>query len=390
VRIFLASIGLRNAHGGDGLWAKNLRDPLVRMGHSVIVSNHDWDGAMAHLDDPQWVAAHRPFASERLLVEVQAAHRDKPLDLFVSYFYGAHVDPSAIQAIGGLGIPTVNFYCNAVHQFHLVADIAAAYTLCWVPELDALEKYSQVGAQFIHLPMAAETGAYRPITGVQRDIPLLFVGSVYADRARWLADLRRRHVPLHVHARLEPTAPSRVGPGDGNQVKRSYVREIAADLSRHGPVFVARRLARKVATDRCMRLLRSAVLPPPVEHDDMLMLFARSQAILNLSHVYDGGLPGGRIKSHVRLRDFEVPMARGLLFAQHSNELAHYFVPDREVVMWSSAGECAEKLRFYLTHAASADRIRQAGHDRAVADHTWDRRYERLFAELGIQARSSP
>jgi spore maturation protein CgeB len=40
------------------------------------------------------------------------------------------------------------------------------------------------------------------------------------------------------------------------------------------------------------------------------------------------------------------------------------------------------QCRYYLAHDEERERIRRAGHERARRDHTWERRFEGLFAEL--------
>jgi hypothetical protein len=73
---------------------------------------------------PEEFAAHADI-TQRILDEVLTAHRQRPIDLFLSYFYNSHFDPTGFDEIRKLGIPSVNFYCNSVHQFELVAEIAA-------------------------------------------------------------------------------------------------------------------------------------------------------------------------------------------------------------------------------------------------------------------------
>ena len=69
--------------------------------------------------------AERSRTTERILDEVRTAHREQPIDLFLSYFYNAHFDPIGFDELRRLGIPTLNFYCNSIYQFEYVAAIAA-------------------------------------------------------------------------------------------------------------------------------------------------------------------------------------------------------------------------------------------------------------------------
>jgi spore maturation protein CgeB len=65
-------------------------------------------------------------------------------------------------------------------------------------------------------------------------------------------------------------------------------------------------------------------------------------------------------------------------------ELAGYFEPDVEMIMWRDVTELAEKLRFYLADDAARAKLRTAGLRRALSCHTYQQRYAALFTHLGI------
>src|SRR5437899_1917170 len=127
MRVFLASIGPIRDAGRLGIWISSFRDALIAAGHDVYVSRLDWDRPVFHVRDAEWRRNERPALSEQLIDEVRSEHRRKHINLFFSYFYSAHVEPGAIQEIRSLGIPTVNFFCDAMHSFHLVSEIAPSY-----------------------------------------------------------------------------------------------------------------------------------------------------------------------------------------------------------------------------------------------------------------------
>jgi spore maturation protein CgeB len=63
-------------------------------------------------------------------------------------------------------------------------------------------------------------------------------------------------------------------------------------------------------------------------------------------------------------------------------EIARHYDVGREIVCYRSMGELVDLCRYYLSHEGERERIRNAGYERAHRDHTWERRYETLFAEL--------
>ncbi len=46
--------------------------------------------------------------------------------------------------------------------------------------------------------------------------------------------------------------------------------------------------------------------------------------------------------------------------------------------------ELVEKASYYLAHEDERERIRRAGMERARRDHTWQARFQQVFAEIGL------
>jgi len=63
---------------------------------------------------------------------------------------------------------------------------------------------------------------------------------------------------------------------------------------------------------------------------------------------------------------------------------AEAFEPDREVLVYSSAEEMLDKARYYIKHPDEGETIRRAGRRRALAEHSYHRRFEDLFSQIGI------
>jgi spore maturation protein CgeB len=45
-----------------------------------------------------------------------------------------------------------------------------------------------------------------------------------------------------------------------------------------------------------------------------------------------------------------------------------------------------DRTQFYLNHPQEAETLREAGYQRAVRDHTWERRFEQLFVATELTA----
>jgi spore maturation protein CgeB len=81
---------------------------------------------------------------------------------------------------------------------------------------------------------------------------------------------------------------------------------------------------------------------------------------------------------------FEIPGAGGFLLTEAADNLEHYFVPDQEIVTFRSPAEMVEKVRYFLAHEEIRERIRLAGYERAVRDHSYVQRFLEIFERMGV------
>jgi len=155
---------------------------LRELGHELIESEVDllptsrFMGATDGFTNEELEVRAR--TTEQILAEIRAAHERAGVDLFLSYFYNAHFDPAGFDELRRLGVPSVNFYCNSIHQFAQVAAIAAKADFAWHAERDARSSYLAVGAKPIWTQMGADPKVYHPVPEMTRAARACFVGSV--------------------------------------------------------------------------------------------------------------------------------------------------------------------------------------------------------------------
>ena len=61
------------------------------------------------------------------------------------------------------------------------------------------------------------------------------------------------------------------------------------------------------------------------------------------------------------------------------------FEPGEEILTYQDEGELLDKVKYYLKHEDEGESIRIAGRQRALKDHTYQRRFEQLFREIGLK-----
>lgn len=94
----------------------------------------------------------------------------------------------------------------------------------------------------------------------------------------------------------------------------------------------------------------------------------------------------GTQKKCIKGRTFEVPACGGFLItAKADDDISEYYVPDKEIVVFETIAELAEKCKFYLAHERERLIIAKAGYDRTLKDHTYIKRFEQIFKALGLR-----
>ncbi len=370
MRVFYASHSSATNAPGSRIWDHNLFLPLKDLGHEVVRFTYDLD---EHLGDI-WLKRHGRGALERaLLSQIQSAHAEKRIDLFFSYFDASMVSAAAIQQIRSLGIVTVNWYCNASYQFDNVAPIAAAYDYCLVPEKFRLEDYRRVGAKPIYCQEAANPNFYKPCPG-EFIYDVSFVGQRYGDRPLLVQKLIEQGIGVHVF-----------GPGwtNAHRARPSIVKRLVSHTPRSTLQAFIRRLRKATAAPLANVPLPPDVLHGPLSDEDMVKVFSRSK--INLGFSACGNTAFGPQKiTQVRLRDFEVPMSGGFYLVEHIDELGDFFRLGTEVVCYQDSEDLVKKAKYFLANDQEREAIRAAGHQRALQDHTWQKRLKDAFKAMEL------
>lgn len=377
MRIFQVIEGSTNAAvPGSQTWYRNLYEPLVEMGHEVVLFPARKGILAMQRNDAQLRAAF----SQKLLDTFRREHAQKPFTLFFAYLMDGMLDPCVIDEIRKTGVPTCNFSCNNAHQFYLVDELSPHFDYNLHSEKDTRDKFLSIGANPLWWPMASNPKYFKPMD-VPRTIQASFVGANYALRARYIAHLLENGIDAHAY-----------GPGWVGGARTRW-RSIAKRYLFLWQAFLAINPQAQSAASakladhdfwRCLKVRFHANMHPPVSDAELIALYSRSHVSLGFLEVYDCHDPSRPITQHLHLREFEAPMSGALYCTGYMDELAEMFEPDKEVLVYRSQRELLDKMRFYLAHPDQAEMIRQAGRKRALAEHTYHERFRKLFKILGL------
>lgn len=79
------------------------------------------------------------------------------------------------------------------------------------------------------------------------------------------------------------------------------------------------------------------------------------------------------------MRILDVMASGGFLVSNYQQELAEYFVPDEEVVLYESMDDLRQKLQYYLTHDEERKRIAENGYRKVQKEFTYDIALNKIF-----------
>lgn len=268
----------------------------------------------------------------RVYESFRAAHAEKPVDWLLCYGGGQDNSASVIRRITDeFGVPTANMTFDDKHGWvgpnvgeHRTGsgDITKEFDLFVTSARVACEWHMLSGGRPIYMPEGVDINHFSPI-GLERDIPVSFVGAAYGFRQAVVRFLKKYGIPIRTFG---------VGwPGEG------WV-------------------------------------------PDSVQIFNRSQINLGM-----GGIGYSESLTNVKGRDFEIPAVGGGVYLTSFNpDLAQHFVIGDEILCYRNREEMVELIRHYLARPEEAIQIAARGRVRCRREHRWLHRYKKMLTILGV------
>ncbi len=305
----------------------SLKPALEQFG---TVRHYDWFNKFNH-QNKNW---HRLVKAKMNLALVDQVNKwiiEERADVIFTYLSGELVEPETLRAIRKHSVPIINLALNDKEHFigkikngraWGARDICSCFDICWTSTEDALIKYCAEGALPLYLPEGANPDIHKPYN-VEKSIDVSFVGQCYGNRAAVIDELKKKGINVQAYGTGWPNGH--------------------------------------------------------LSAEEMVMTYSRSK--INLGF---GGVAGHKNTFCLKGRDFEIPMSGGLYLTEDHPELAVAFHPGEEILTYSGREDLFEKIKYYLDHPAEAEAIRKKGYKRALRDHAWEMRFEKIFRLIGL------
>lgn len=86
----------------------------------------------------------------------------------------------------------------------------------------------------------------------------------------------------------------------------------------------------------------------------------------------------------IKARPFELSACGAFVVSGYADDLGSYYKENEEMVFYRNPAELPEKIKYYLAHDDERKKIAEAGHKRTASDHVYEKRFSKIFKELGL------
>ena len=112
-------------------------------------------------------------------------------------------------------------------------------------------------------------------------------------------------------------------------------------------------------------------------YKQMPRVFSQSRINLNISLK--------AIRTGIPLRVLDIMGCGGFVLTNYQEELAEYFLPFEECLIYESLEDMFEKVRFYITHDEERKRVANNGYEKVKRDFTFDSRIKTMFEDYAVK-----
>jgi spore maturation protein CgeB len=114
--------------------------------------------------------------------------------------------------------------------------------------------------------------------------------------------------------------------------------------------------------------------------------YNRSIGINNPKYWLDNlkSLPPAIWSKQIKGRNFEIPGCGGFLLTEYASHLEDYYKIGKEIECFKNISELIEKIKYYLVNEKEREKIAEAGYERTLKDHTYEKRFNEIFKTMDL------
>lgn len=292
---------------------------------------------------------------------LDAVEKEKPDILFCSLFTD-EIRPETIKYITEkTKIITLNWFFDDQWRFDNFSRYWAPF-FDWVVTIDpeAPAKYKKIGHNnVIKTTWAANRHIYKPQKGDFK-YDVTFIGASHANRKKIIAYLKANGIKVECWGRGWP---------NGRVSQEEMV---------------------KIFSQSRINLNFTEVSTAERDFKTLIKTFTKiflGRGVNNTFHfsspsiIWRNAINFHLPRSHPQIkgRNFEVPACGGFLFTEPAEDLYNFYEYGKEIVIFNNLAGLVPKIVYYLNHEEERKRIAQAGYERTLKEHTWEKRFSEIF-----------
>jgi spore maturation protein CgeB len=370
----------------DGWMPGNLSEGWRRLGcsvHEFFYGTH-----MGKSWTSEGLRANRQV-NEHLLETARRLKADNQLDLIFAVIYDDVLTVETAQKLRTLDVPMVNYHVDMVGQWYRVLRTGPYFDLVACAQRDNWSGLKQAGIRPYYMPMAANPPDPQVLASVS-PIPfegVLYLGSPWLYRRQVLTDLAQQSIPLQIygHNWLRTEAdPANAQPLTKNlHDLRYYLWPRIRQETRSELWEIVQRRLKPLLPAGISTDLPDGCIKGTYASDAFLGLV--QGAAINLGFTHFQGIPGSLgERRQVRLREFEIPMARGFYLTQDCIQLRELFPIGEALVAWDNVADLQDKIQYFLSHPFERQALVKEIETYCLQHHTWANRFQRLLKDLKL------
>ena len=293
---------------------------------------------------------------------VETVIREKPALCFF-FLFTDEIKKETIKTITEKsGATTFNWFADDHWRFDNFSKFYASYfhyvstTDSWAPE-----KYRKIGYNnVIKTQWACNIRTYRPVVGVELRYDVTFVGQPHSDRREVTKRIADAGIDLQCwgngwsNGRIDQEGMVRIF--SESRINLNLTKGSGAiDIKQIAKIFLNRR------TDN------SYFIQTPY------MWVNNARSLWN------------KRREQIKGRNFEIPGCGGFLLTADADNLRDYYIDGKEIVIFKNVADLIEKAKYYLVHEDERRVIAQAGYERTIREHTYEKRFQELFRTMGLE-----
>ena len=362
-------------------WRNYFVAGLVEAGHEVVeVANVDWAEGMTYppgsgLD--AWRA--RTWETVESFVRQEIAQR--PIHLFVGYFYPEQIEVSAIRELQRMGIPCVNFFCDNVREFLKPPAEYSPFALHWVPEFEALPMYREARLPYVHAPMPCWISRGLRNESRLETEPATFIGSSDVLRRNLLGQALRGGADFVIRGNGwladAATQPKQV------RTAATLMRNQIDLVKRHGLGGVLAKIESRVRPLRPPSIEESRI-GAPLSDAEYFRVTREAIVTIGVNRVPTANRSPRRPLVYSRLRDIEAPMLGACYLTEWTEGLEHMYELGKEIETYRTAEELTSKLTQLCVDPERRISMRERAQRRALSDFSVARSIACIGAHFGF------